>query len=126
MGGMADKKSLTNIATTKIILQELRLSCLIGIDAAERHVRQQLVLDVEICVNQLPDSDDAPVLNYYEVIKRLRDFAATADCGLMETFAEQAASLLLVYDSVLSVRVYCRKPMPFADIAAAGVEICRS
>ncbi|MCH9757988.1 MAG: dihydroneopterin aldolase [Proteobacteria bacterium] len=111
--------------TTKIILRELTLSCSIGIDRAEKHLRQQLVLDADIILANLPDDDATVSYDYHTAVVRLRQLAAKQHYGLMETFAEAAAGTLLAENAAATVRVYCRKPKPFDDLSAAGVEIVR-
>ena len=112
--------------TTKIILRELTLSCVIGTDAAEQHVRQKLLLDADITLARLPGSDDTPSYDYHAAVVQLRGLAAAQHYGLMETFAEAAAAALLVNATAAAVRVYVRKPRVFADLAAAGVEVVRT
>lgn len=112
--------------TTKIILHELTLYCSIGIDAAEKHVRQQLLLDAEITLARLPADDTAASYDYHQATQRLRDLAAAKHYGLVETFAQAAADTLLENPAAQSVRVYCRKPRPFSDLKAAGIDITRN
>ena len=85
-------------------------------------MRQTLLLDADITVAVAPNDDTAPVVNYRTLVEKLRQLAATSDFGLMENFAAQAAALLCAEQSVGGVRVYCRKPKPFADLGEAGVE----
>lgn len=88
-------------------------------------MRQPLLLDADITLAAPPAGDAAPALDYRAAVIQLRELAAAAHCGLMETFAERAADLLLAEDAVRQVRLYVRKPRVFADLAAAGVEIVR-
>lgn len=110
--------------TTKIILRDLRLSCLIGVDAPERRVRQTLLLDADITLAAVHADDSSPTLDYREATEKLRHLAAESQFGLMETFAAKAAALLQQEAAANRVRVYCRKPKPFSDLAEAGVEVC--
>lgn len=107
----------------KIILREMQLSCLIGINAAEKHLRQRLLLDADITLAAPPADDATPSYDYDAAAAALRALAAKQHYGLMETFAEQAAAVLLAQGGASAVRVYVRKPQVFADLAAAGVEI---
>lgn len=125
--------------TTKILLRDLTLSCIIGTDAAEAHIRQQLLLDADITLQHTPADDTTPSYNYHSAVVALRQLAETP-CGLMETFAQNAAACLLNLNPNLNpnaqntqktnttpaageVRVYVRKPRVFADLASAGVEV---
>ena len=115
-----------------IILQGLSLKCIIGIDAAEKYVRQLLVLDIVLnpfgyCSEPNKAADaHTPAVDYHAVVCRLRLLAEESRHGLMEDFAEETAAVLLREFDISRVRVYCRKPKPLAGLAEAGVEIIRS
>lgn len=108
----------------KIILRDFTLSCVIGIDAAEQHLPQRVLLDADITLTAAPADDTTPVYNYYTAVVQLRALAQER-YGLLETLAEQAAALLLADSAVQEVRLYCRKVHIFPDLGAAGVEIVR-
>ena len=108
-----------------IILQGLSLKCIIGIDAAEKYVRQLLVLDIVLNPNKAADAH-TPAVDYHAVVCRLRLLAEESRHGLMEDFAEETAAVLLREFDISRVRVYCRKPKPLVGLAEAGVEIIRS
>ena len=110
--------------SNKIILRDFTFSCIIGIDAAEQHLPQKVLLDADISIAAAPADDATPVYNYYDAVVQLRTLAH-ARYGLLETLAEQAAALLLTDRAVQEVRLYCRKPKIFPDLGAAGVEIVR-
>ena len=101
------------------------MKCIIGIDAAEKQVRQLLVLDIILNPAQTTAAD-TPAVDYHAVVCRLRLLAAESRHGLMEDFAEEVAAVLLCEYDVSRVRVYCRKPKPLAGLAEAGVEITRN
>ena len=107
----------------KIILREMQLSCSIGITAAERHLRQPLLVDAEVTLATAPADDTTPTYDYDRAAEALRELAAAQHYGLMETFADVAADVLLALGGAAEVRVFVRKPKVFADLAAAGVEV---
>lgn len=110
--------------TCRIILRQLRLFCKIGIDPAEQEIAQQLLTDIDITPSADSVADSAvPSVDYAAVIIRLREFAAAKPHALMENFARQAATMIITEFAADTVRIYCRKPRPFADIEEAGVEI---
>ena len=92
-------------------------------DAAEREVPQRVLADVEISPAALPASSDCPAVDYAAVLRRLREFAASKQHGLLEHFAEEIADIVLNEFAAAEVRVSCRKPEPFPDLAAAAVEV---
>lgn len=126
---MSAKRKITPPAladgmTDSIILRGLSLKCIIGIDAAEKCVRQLLLLDVVLNPDKAAAAD-TPAVDYHAVVCCLHNLAAQSRHGLMEDFAEEAATVLLREFNISRVRVYCRKPKPLAGLAEAGVEIIR-
>lgn len=111
---------------TKLILRDLRLHCLIGVDPAERRIRQPLLVDADIVLAAADGggaADDTPLVDYRAAADALRKLAKDEQFGLMETFAQKAAETLLEFAGAAAVRIYCRKPAPFADLGAAGAEV---
>ena len=108
-----------------VILRGLSLKCIIGIDHAEKHVRQPLLMDVVMdCSNTTVDN--TPKVDYHAVVRRLKLLETESRHGLMEDFAEEVAAILLNEFNIERVCVYCRKPKPLPGLAEAGVEIVRS
>lgn len=113
----------------RIFLREIRLSCRIGIDPAENEVSQLLLTDVEITPVAKPESvsdGQKPEVDYAAVLARIREFAASKQHQLMEQFASEVADIILNEFAAAEVKVSCRKPTPFSDIAEAGVEVCKT
>ena len=109
--------------TTKIILRELSLHCIIGIDPAEAHIKQRVLIDADITIQYAPEKDAAPTYDYSAAADALRELAQTP-VKLLETLAHDAAARLLAQSpAAMSARVYARKPRVFADIESAGVEV---
>ena len=79
----------------RIFLRGIRFYCRIGIDAAEREVRQKLLADVEIVPIATSESSALPAVDYAAVLRRLRVFAESKQHDLMENFAEEAADIIL-------------------------------
>ena len=68
-------------------------------------------------------AENYPAADYAAVFRRMQSFAAGKQHGLMEEFALEAARIILAEFAAESVRVYCRKPRPFAALGEAGAEI---
>ncbi len=106
----------------KIFLRGLRLDCIIGVDAAEQHARQAVLLDADI----VPRAGVAPpAVDYAVLAKRLREWAEGGRHGLLEEFAVAAADLILAEFAVGEVWVRCGKPQPLPGVEFAGVEVWR-
>lgn len=98
------------------------MRCKIGIDAAEREVPQRIMADIEIA----PLADAAggrPAVDYAAVLRRMRAFAAEKRHDLLESFAEEAADIILREFAAAEVRVVCGKPRPFSDLECAAAEV---
>ena len=81
-----------------------------------------LLLDVDITPAKPPNAT-LPAIDYAAVCAQLRDFAASKQHYLIEDFARETAALIMENYAAATVTVVCRKISPFADLAAAGVEI---
>lgn len=81
-----------------IFLRGLKIETVIGVFDWERSIRQTVILDLEMATN-IPGAaasdriEDA--LNYKSVAKRLIEFVENSEFHLVETLAEQVASLVL-------------------------------
>ena len=109
--------------TGTLRLRGLRLQCLIGIDAAEKHARQTLILDADITPQP---SEDGIAVDYAKLTKRLQEWSHTARHDLVEDFTAAAADLILAEFKAASARVYCRKPKPLPGLDEFGAEITRT
>jgi dihydroneopterin aldolase len=114
--------------TDCVYISGLRLETVIGVYGWEREVRQELLLDVEMAwpVADAAASDDvAQALDYAAVSMRLREHAAASRVQLVETLAEQLASLLRAEFAVCWLRLRLAKPGAVPAAAAVGVVIER-
>jgi 2-amino-4-hydroxy-6-hydroxymethyldihydropteridine diphosphokinase len=113
----------------KVFIEGLEIEALIGIYDWERRIRQPLVFDLEMAFdNRGPAASDAieDTLDYKAVSKRLIGFVSESSYGLVETLAEQCASLVLREFGVEWLRLKLRKPGAVRGARAVGVEIERS
>jgi len=113
-------------------LRRLRIDCIVGIHPHERDEEQPLFLDVELDRDFAKAADSESVVDtvdYSQVASLLSELALERRYQLIETFAEEAAVLLLQrFTSVLAVRITIEKPqaVPAADAAFVRVERERS
>ena len=111
-----------------IFIRDLRIETRIGVYAWEEHMRQPLLLDIEL---ELPSakaftSDSfADALDYSAVVQRLQSFAADHPHKLLERFAEALADLLRAEFGSPWVRVRVAKVAPVAGVKRLGVVIER-
>ena len=112
----------------KIFLDELKIDTIIGIWDWERRIRQTVVIDLEMSADiaRAAASDDVvDTLNYKAVAKRLQAFVGDSSFQLVETLAENIASIIRDEFDVAWVRVKVHKPGAIRGSKDVGVEIER-
>ena len=112
----------------KVFIEGLQIDALIGIYDWERRIRQPLVFDIEMAFdNRIPAASDAigDTLNK-AVSKRVIEYVAASDFGLVETLAERVAAIILDEFGVQHVRLKLAKPGAVRGARAVGVVIERS
>ena len=112
-----------------VFIEGLEIEALIGIYDWERRIRQPLVFDIEMAFdNRIPAASDAigDTLNYKAVSKRVIEYVAASDFGLVETLAERVAAIILEEFGVQRVRLKLSKPGAVRGARAVGVMIERT
>nr|WP_286009735.1 dihydroneopterin aldolase [Salinicola sp. S1-1-2] len=110
------------------MIEGLTLETVIGVYDWERVIRQRLELDLELATDiraAARDDDLSHTLDYAAICERLSAFADANAHGLVETFAERVAALLIAEFGVRRVRLTVRKPGAVAAARAVGVRIER-
>ena len=113
----------------QVLIEGLSLETVIGVYDWERTVRQRLELDLELGTDIRPaarDDDLGRTLDYAAICQRLADYADANAPGLVETFAERVAALLIEEFGVRQLRLTVRKPGAVAAARAVGIRIERS
>jgi len=112
-----------------VFIEGLQIEALIGIYDWERRIRQPLVFDVRMAFdNRIPAASDAigDTLNYKAVSKRIIEYVAQSEFGLVETLAERVAAIILDEFGVQHVTLKLSKPGAVRGARAVGVLIERS
>ena len=107
-----------------VFIRELRADTVIGVHDWERKVRQTVVLDLEIASdNRRAAASDGigDALDYSAVSARLLSFIEGSEFSLIESLAEQVASIVLAEFGVSWLRLRLSKPG--AVIAARDVGV---
>ena len=111
-----------------LFIRDLRIDAVIGIFEWERHVRQTLVLDLELgtdCRVAAATDDVADALDYKAVAKRLIDFVGNSEFHLVETLAERVAGILLEEFDVPWLRLRINKQGAVRGARDVGIVIER-
>ncbi len=112
----------------RVFLSKLEIEAVIGIHPWEREVRQRLVLDLELATDAsavAAGDDIALAVDYSAVAERVTAFIQQGEYRLLETLAEETATMLREEFGVGWLRLRVGKPGAVPAAEAVGVEIER-
>jgi dihydroneopterin aldolase len=113
----------------RIFVRGLTAECIIGFIDWERHVRQTVVVDLELpvdCARAALSDEVADTLDYKSVAKRVVAFIEASQFKLVETLAQRLAQLLLEEYGLEWVRLSLNKPGALRSSRDVGVTIERT
>jgi len=113
----------------KIIIKDLLVRGVIGVNDGERELAQDILINVEISadLSKAGKSDRLEEsVNYRTVSKKIIAHSQTAERWTVEALAADIAGLCLEEPGVQAVRVRVEKPGALRGARSAGVEIERS
>jgi len=120
---------MTETPSDRLFLRGLAIECIIGFIEWERHVKQTVVLDLELPIDcRAAEATDevADTLDYKRLAKRVIAFVESSQFKLVETLAHRTAMLVLEEFGVASVRLTLNKPGAIRGSRDVGVTIERS
>ncbi len=112
-----------------IFIEGLSIETIIGVYEHERNIKQAVILDIEMT---LPASDAASsddlrhTVDYDAVSKMVTNYVQETQYQLIESLAEQVASLVLDAFATDSLRLKLSKPGAVKNAASVGIVITRS
>ncbi len=115
--------------TDRILIKDLFLRTIIGINEEERTERQDVIVNliVETDTRRAGESDDiADAVNYRTLTKQIIAMVETSQFLLVERLAEEIARLCLADSRVDQVSVTVEKPLALRFARSVGVSIERS
>jgi dihydroneopterin aldolase/D-erythro-7,8-dihydroneopterin triphosphate epimerase len=112
-----------------ILIEDLLVRTIIGVNPEERHQRQDAVISLRLETDlrkpgQSDSIDDA--VNYRTLTKQVIDFVEASSFLLVEKLAEEIARVCLSHPGVDRVHVTLRKPGALRFARSVGVSIERS
>jgi len=96
-----------------VYIKNLQVECIIGIYDWEREVKQRVSIDLEMSTDIRPAAatdDIVHALNYKSISKRVQEFVGSSEFLLVETMAEQVASIVREEFGVAWLRLRLSKP----------------
>jgi dihydroneopterin aldolase len=111
-----------------VYIKQLKIDTVIGIFDWEREIKQQVCLDIDMAVDitkAAAGEDIDSTVSYKTVSDRLIEFISQSEFLLVETMAEEIASLLKKEFQLPWMRIRVGKPTAIADASEVGVLIER-
>jgi len=112
----------------RILISDLLVRCIIGVNEDERHNKQDVVINLAIGtdLSRAGASDRfEDALDYRGLKKQIMSLAENSRFFLIEALAEAVAALCLGHAVVEEVTVRVEKPLALRFARTVGVEITR-
>lgn len=113
----------------KVIVKDLLIRGIIGINPDERIKKQDILVNLIIYtdISRAAETDDiAHATNYKEISKRIIDFVEASSFFLVERLVTEVARLVLADERVSRVIVRVEKPGALRFARSVGIEIDRT
>jgi dihydroneopterin aldolase/D-erythro-7,8-dihydroneopterin triphosphate epimerase len=121
-------KKRDELSMDKILIKDLRLRCIIGINEFERREKQDVTINIVIWSNltEAAKTDDIrKTVDYKEITKGIIKLVEGSEFCLVETLAEKIAESCLEHAGIKKVRVTLEKPGALRFARSVGVSILR-
>ena len=112
----------------KILIKDLLLRCIIGVNEFERHEKQDVLVNVTIFfdLTEAAETDDIrKTVDYKQITKDIIKLVESSEFFLIETLAERIANVCLKHERIIKVKVAVDKPGALRFARSVGVEIIR-
>ena len=112
----------------KIIIRNLRLRCLIGINPDEQKEKQDVLINVVIWADlskALKSDQIADTINYWEVNKNIIHLVEDSKFNLVESVADKIADICLEDKRANRAKVRVEKTKALKSAESVGVEIIK-
>jgi len=112
----------------RILINNLKIKCIIGVTDDERNKKQELILNISLQADlRKPGKTDniADTVDYSILEKRITDMAENTRFFLLEALAEKIAEICLEDSRVESVTVKVEKRGKFVIAESVAIEITR-
>lgn len=112
----------------RILIRDLQLRCIIGVDEHERRDKQDVVVNIVLHTDtrRAGESDRfEDAVDYRAIKKRIVAMVEGSQCRLLEALAEQIARACLENPAVREVQVSVDKPSALRFARSVAVEVTR-
>ena len=112
----------------KVIITDLFFNTSIGIHDFEKKKEQQIKINIEIDINPLlkaSEKDLESIINYENVINKIKSIARKKHYNLLETLAEDIFTKLFLNKNIIKIKLKIEKPKIIKNTSSVGVEIIK-
>jgi FolB domain-containing protein len=112
----------------KILIEDLTLRCIIGVNESERKEKQDVVINITLWsdfANATKTDDIDKTVDYKKMSKSIIELVENSKFFLVETLAERIAQLCLQNERVRKVKVMVEKPGALRFARSVGAEVLR-
>jgi len=112
----------------KVIITDLVFNTLIGIHDFEKEKKQQIKFNIEIDINPLLKADENDlnsIINYENVINKIKLITKKKHYNLLETLAEDVFSDLFLSKNIIKIKLRIEKPEIIKNTSSVGIEIIK-
>ncbi len=120
---------MSRMPSDRLVIADLTVQCRLGIEEWEQEKPQPIQIDLELAIDaaRAAKTDDVQEsVDYGRLVTAVRELAERKPYRLMETLAEEIASLILAQFVIPRVLVRVKKrALPGIDYAAVEIERAR-
>jgi FolB domain-containing protein len=112
----------------KILIRDLILRCIIGVNESERKEKQEVVINIVLWsdfAKAIKTDNIGETVDYKKVNKSIIELVENSKFFLVETLAERIAQLCLLNEKVSKVEVTVEKPGALRSARSVGAEVIR-
>ena len=112
----------------KVIITDLVFYTSIGIHDFEKEKEQQIKFNIEIGIKpslKASENDLGSIVNYENVIGKIKLIAQKKHYNLLEALAEDIFSNLFLTENIIKIKLRIEKPEIIKNTSSVGVEITK-
>jgi dihydroneopterin aldolase len=119
----SDRTDRPTLAAQSLVLRGLTVQSSIGVSADERARPQRIGVTLEVEVDPRAPARDkiVEVVNYGQMVGRVRDVCTSTSARLLETLAGEIAQACFFDERVRAVKVRIEKLDRYPDVSGVGV-----
>ena len=112
----------------KVLITDLVFNTSIGIHNFEKEKEQQIRFNIEIDINPLlkaAENDLNSIVNYENVINKIKLITRKKHYNLLETLAEDIFSNLFLTENIIKIKLRIEKPEIIKNTSSVGIQIIK-